>query len=238
MRAILLAAGFGTRLKPLTDTIPKCLVPIQGKPLLQVWLDQLSNAGIGPFLINTHYLSEIVEDFIDKNLYKDNVTLVFEEVLKGTAGTLIHNQSFFNGDDGLLIHADNYCLENFSAFIEAHNNRPKECLITMMVFSTSEPHMCGIIEVDERGVAVGFHEKVQNPPGNLANSAIYILSREFISMLDNEFVNLNDFSTEILPKLIGKIFTYHTHQVFIDIGNPKNYQRACDYAKELYLRTK
>ena len=52
MRAMLLAAGLGTRLQPITDTIPKCLVPINGKPLLQIWLERLTKAGIGPFLIN------------------------------------------------------------------------------------------------------------------------------------------------------------------------------------------
>jgi len=64
MRALLLAAGLGTRLRPLTDTVPKCLVPIKGQPLLGIWLDRLSKAGIGPFLINTHYLAEQVADFI------------------------------------------------------------------------------------------------------------------------------------------------------------------------------
>jgi len=226
MRAILLAAGFGTRLKPLTDTIPKCLVPIQGKPLLQSWLDRLSNAGVGPFLVNTHYLSEKVKVFIEKSPYKNEVTIKHEQTLKGTAGTLIDNQDFFDGKDGLLIHADNYCLENFSEFLAAHNARPAECLITMMVFSTDEPTLCGIVEVDDRGVVMGFHEKIQNPPGNLANGAVYALSSKFIMMLDKEFANASDFSTEVLPKLVGKIFIYHTHKTFLDIGTPKNYLKV------------
>ncbi len=56
MRALLLAAGLGTRLRPITDKIPKCLVPIQGKPLLEIWLDKLYEAGVQEFLVNTHYL--------------------------------------------------------------------------------------------------------------------------------------------------------------------------------------
>ena len=226
MRAILLAAGFGTRLKPLTDTIPKCLVPIQGKPLLQGWLDRLSNAGIGPFLINTHYLSEKVKVFIEKSSYKNDVTIKHEQTLKGTAGTLIGNKDFFDGKDGLLIHADNYCLENFSEFLAEHNQRPAECLITMMVFSTDEPSLCGIVEVDDRGVVIGIHEKIQNPPGNLANGAVYVLSSKFIAMIDKEFSNASDFSTEVLPRLVGKIFTYQTHKTFLDIGTPENYQKV------------
>jgi mannose-1-phosphate guanylyltransferase len=223
MRAILLAAGFGTRLKPLTDAIPKCLVPIKGEPLLKGWLDRLSSAGIGPFLVNTHYLSEKVEAFIEKSPYKNDVTIKYEHTLKGTAGTLIHNQDFFNGKDGLLIHADNYCLENFWDFLSAHNARPAECLITMMVFSTDEPSSCGIVEVDKRGVVMSFHEKVTNPPGNLANGAVYALSSEFIAMLHNEFFNTSDFSTEILPKLVGRIYTFKAKETFLDIGTIKNY---------------
>jgi mannose-1-phosphate guanylyltransferase len=226
MRAILLAAGFGTRLKPLTDAIPKCLAPIKGEPLLKGWLDRLSSAGIGPFLVNTHYLSEKVEAFIEKSAYKNDVTIKYEHTLKGTAGTLIHNQDFFNGKDGLLIHADNYCLENFSDFLSAHNARPAECLITMMVFSTDEPSLCGIVEVDRRGVVIGFHEKIKNPPGNLANGAVYALSSEFVAMLGNKFVDSIDFSTEILPELVNRIYTYKSREIFLDIGTPKNYRKA------------
>jgi len=226
MRAILLAAGFGSRLRPLTDTIPKCLVLIQGKPLLEEWLGRLSDAGIGPFLLNSHHLSEKIQNFIKNSSHRNDIEIVYEETLKGTAGTLIHNKDFFDGEDGLLIHADNYCLENLSRFIDAHNARPAECLITMMVFSTNAPSSCGIVEIDDRGVVIGFYEKIKNPPGNIANGAVYILSKEFIAMLDKEFANASDFSTEILTKLVGKIFTYHTHEIFIDIGTPENYSLA------------
>jgi mannose-1-phosphate guanylyltransferase len=226
MRAILLSAGFGTRLRPLTNTIPKCLVPIQGKPLLHHWLDQLSVVGIEAFLINTHYLSEEVEAFIQKSSYKNSVKIDYEIVLKGTAGTLMHNKDFFNSQDGLLIHADNYCKENLSTFIKAHKKRPPECLITMMVFSSDKPTLCGVVEVDRRGVAMSFHEKVENPPGNLANGAVYLLSKEFLHMLKYEFLDATDFSTEVLPKLVGRIFTYHTQEIFVDIGTPENYQKV------------
>jgi mannose-1-phosphate guanylyltransferase len=123
MRAILLAAGFGTRL-PLTNTMPKCLVPIHGQPLLGIWLERLTQAGIGPFLVNTHYLADQVEQFIAASPYRDQVTLVHESTLLGTAGTLMANLDFFQGEDGLLIHADNYCLADFREFMEAHRQRP------------------------------------------------------------------------------------------------------------------
>ena len=98
MRAILLAAGIGSRLRPLTNNIPKCLMPIKGQPLLGVWLGHLSQANIGPFLINTHYLADQVESFIEASNYKNQVTLVNEPNLEGTAGTLIKNINFFEKD--------------------------------------------------------------------------------------------------------------------------------------------
>ena len=160
MRAILLAAGIGSRLRPLTNNTPKCLMPIKGQPLLGVWLGHLSQANIGPFLINTHYLADQVESFIEASNYKNQVTLVNEPDLEGTAGTLIKNINFFQAEDGLLIHADNYCLADFIAFQEAHHNRPPECLMTMMTFRTDDPSSCGIVDLNERGIVTGFYEKL------------------------------------------------------------------------------
>lgn len=229
MKAILLAAGFGTRLKPLTDNIPKCLVQIKGKPLLQIWLERLKEAGIGPFLINTHYLADKVETFIKHSSFREEVIIVNEEVLKGTAGTLISNIDFFQNEDGLLIHADNYCLADFNEFIEAHKARPDGCLITVMGFRTSYPSNCGIFELDEKGIVINFHEKVASPPGNLANGAIYILSKEILSILKSELNEITDFSTEVMPLFNGKIYCYETRETFIDIGTPETYLEANQY---------
>jgi mannose-1-phosphate guanylyltransferase len=226
MRAILLAAGLGTRLRPLTDTMPKCLVPIKGQPLLGIWLERLTQMGIGPFLVNTHYLAEEVEAFIEASPYRDQVTLVNEPKLQGTAGTLIANIDFFQGEDGLLIHADNYCLADFTSFQQAHRNRPPDCLMTMMTFRADNPSSCGIVELDERGVVIGFHEKVAKPPGNLANGAVYILSAELLAMIAKEMHSVTDFSTEVLNRFVGKIYYYETSEVFLDVGTQGNFELA------------
>ena len=226
MRALLLAAGLGTRLRPLTDTVPKCLVPINGQPLLALWLDRLAQAGIGPFLINTHYLEGQVKAFIDTSPYRDQVKLVNELELRGTAGTLIENLDFFQGQDGMLIHADNYCLADFTAFQRAHHNRPQDCLMTMMTFRTDDPSSCGIVELDERGVVIGFHEKVATPPGNLANGAVYILSKELLDILGTDLHLVSDFSTEVLNRFVRRIYSYETSAMFLDIGTPERYEQA------------
>ncbi len=221
MRAILLAAGLGTRLRPLTDQMPKCLVPVKGKPLLQIWLERLSVVGVSEFLINTHYLADQVHDFLERTSYR--VTCSHESELLGTAGTLNKNRDFLAGEDAFLVHADNYCLADFSAFMKAHQSRPSECCMTMMTFRTQQPQQCGIVEVNSCGVVESFHEKVKNPPGNLANGAVYILAPEALGDIPQ---TAKDLSTEVLPKLIGRIQTYETKEPFIDIGTPENYQFA------------
>ena len=226
MKAILLAAGFGTRLRPLTNTIPKCLVPIKGKPLLEIWIEKLSNVGIDSFLINTHYLSNQVFNFINKSAFKNKCILVNEEKLLGTAGTLLSNFNFIGNDECLLIHSDNYCLEDFTQFLIAHKERPRNCLMTMMTFQTDTPKSCGIVEVNDQNILVGFHEKVDNPPGNLANCAIYILSPEIVKDILIKHSQAVDFSRDIIPNYLGQIYTYQTFYKFFDIGTPENYSIA------------
>jgi mannose-1-phosphate guanylyltransferase len=226
MKALLLAGGLGTRLRPLTNIVPKCLVPIKGRPLLELWLERLSEAGTSQFLINTHHLADQVKKFIDKSPYRERVKLVHEHELCGTAGTLIENIDFFEECDGLLVHADNYCLADLGAFFKAHHNRPSDCLMTMMTFRTDSPSECGIVELDRRGVVVEYHEKTICPPGNLANGAVYILSPELMEQIANSLNDAKDFSTEVLPLLVGRIFTYETTDVFLDIGTLKNYDAA------------
>ena len=226
MRAILLAAGKGKRLRPYTLHTPKCLMKINDIPLLYIWLTRLSDVGINNFLINTHYLSDKVNDFILKSKFAKNVFLKHEVKLLGTAATLINNKKFFNNSDCLIVHADNYCLADFDEFILAHNNRPPECIMTMMLFKTPDPTNCGIVELDQRGVVTSFHEKVKSPPSNIANAAIYILSSDFFEKIPFRLHLSKDFSKDILPNLLGKIYTYETNKTMIDIGNKKNYNLA------------
>lgn len=226
MKALLLAAGFGTRLRPLTDTVPKCLVPIKGQPLLYIWLHQLDDAGCGPFLINTHYKSEQVDTYLATSAYRTRATLAYEPVLLGTAATLIAHLDFFDGEDGLLIHADNYCLADFGAFIQAHRERPAHCLMSMMTFRTDNPSSCGIVTLDENNIVVGFEEKQENPSGNLANGAIYILSAELLKNLKQGNSGITDFSTQVLPTLLKRIYAHETSAQLIDIGTPTAYAKA------------
>lgn len=222
MKAILLAAGFGTRLRPITNTTPKCLVKINGKPLLKIWLDMLFEYEIEKVLINTHHLSEVVENFIDQSGYKERVELRFEKVLLGTAGTLFACQKFIGNDPIIVIHADNLSKFNINQFVNAHQNRPKNCNMTMMLFRTEVPENCGVVELNECGVVIRFHEKSLNPPSNIANAAVYILEPELLLESRSMDPYATDFSTQIIPRNLGKIFTYLNETYHRDIGTKES----------------
>lgn len=218
MRAILLAAGLGTRLKPITDSIPKCLVPINGKPLLKIWLDNLFGAEVERVLINTHYLSNLVEDYLEKSVFKEKVDLFYEKSLLGTAGTLFACKEFVGNESVIVAHADNLSNFNVLDFIRAHKSRPSYCNMTMMLFNTDDPKSCGIVELDEKDVVVGFHEKSLSPPSSLANAAIYIIEPELILEFNGRGQSISDISTQIIPNNLGKIFTYFNDRYHRDIG--------------------
>jgi len=202
-KALLLAAGLGTRLSPLTDIWPKCLMPIKNRPLLEYWLGILYKTEIDNVLVNTHHYSEYVQDFLQQSQFKDWVCSVYEEKLLGTAGTLRENADFFQDSTVMLAHADNWTCCDFSNFLSFHHNqRPKGTVITMMTFNSPDPSSCGIVELNKNGVVVGFYEKVQNPPGELANAAVYLIEQEVMEWIKNN-PKISDFSTEVIPHLTG-----------------------------------
>ncbi len=219
MRALLLAAGFGTRLRPITDHVPKCLVTIHGKPLLSYWLDTLFLNGFQKVLLNTHYLPQQVDEFVSNSVWFDLIQIVFEPQLLGTAGTILKNRSFACENSLLVAHADNLTRFNVSDFIAAHINRSKDSVMTMMTFDTDVPKSCGIVKLDERGVVQEFHEKVANPPGTRANAAVYIIEPVVIDFIASLKKEICDFSTEVLPNFLGKIQTFHNTDYHRDIGN-------------------
>lgn len=219
VKALLLAAGFGSRLQPLTNIWPKCLMPIGGIPLLEYWLEELDQLNIHDVLVNTHFHSEKVQSFLNREIYKDWIVHKYEQRLLGTAGTLFANVEYFVGSTVLFIHGDNWCQCNFQEFLYYHFfQRPKNTLMTMMTFLTDSPKTCGIVELDADGVVQGFHEKVVNPPGNLANASVYLLDPEILDLI-KERPQAEDFDIDIIPELLGKIATWENIGIHRDIGS-------------------
>ena len=218
LKALLLAAGFGTRLRPLTNSIPKCLVPIGGTPILGRWIDELEQVAVIRSF-NTHYLANQVHNYVNhiQPRYHSKINISFEDELLGTGGTLLANRSFFADSTCLLIHADNATSADLQLLLNAHHARPKHCLLKMLTFNTNNPKSCGIVEVDNEGVVIKFHEKSMNPPGNQANGAVYVFDSSFLEQLSAMSTSFTDFSTHVIPKFLGQIYTWHTDSPYIDI---------------------
>jgi len=233
--ALLLAAGIGSRLAPLTDNIPKCLVPILGRPLLDFWLEKCVKANMSPIIINTSYLPKTVEIFINNSQYKDMIIISHEEKLLGTGGTILASEKYLNGNTFFVAHADNLSFFDMNDFYVAHANRPSHAILSAMIFRTPRPKSCGIVELDDRGIVTAFHEKVDNPPSDLANGAVYFMQPVVFSILKEcqatyPYTNL-DISQHLLPNCLGHINTYLNNDYHRDIGTPESYAKAQDDMK-------
>ena len=220
MKALILAAGFGTRLGKLTEKKPKALIQVGGTEILDHNIRKLLNAGISEILINTHYLSDQVEDFLKNQPYRGLVKTVFEPSLLGTAGSVKANWDFFEGSDFLVMHGDNYFEAELKPLLEAHLNRTKGTILTMATFNTTSPELCGTVLTDNDGIVIDFFEKTSETRLFRANAAIYVVSAEskmiFLRLSPTE----NDISLNVIPKLLGKIQVHFLPGNFIDIGSP------------------
>jgi mannose-1-phosphate guanylyltransferase len=218
MKAILLAAGLGTRLRPVTNDLPKCLVPIKKKPLLSYWLELLDHRVITDILINTHYLAQQVEVFVQQAAKHSRITLVHEDYLLGTAGTVLANKRFIDDEPFLLAHADNLTRFDVQAFIAAHHKRKPSVEMTMMTFDTDVPQSCGIVDTDENNIVQHFYEKTHEYHGTRANAAVYIMEPSVIDFLQSFNKEIIDMSTEVLPQYLGRMQTFHNDDYHRDIG--------------------
>lgn len=223
MKAFLLAAGKGTRLRPLTYKVPKCLVPIKGIPLLGIWFDLCRVHGISEVLVNLHHLHRQVNEFIENNTTGLNITTFYEERLLGSAGTVLANRNFISKDKSFfIIYSDNLTNMNLSNMLEFHSRH--KVVLTMGLFKTSFPQECGIAEIDSNNVIRSFVEKPINSTSHLANAGIYIADEKLFDYIpDKELV---DFGRDVLPRLVGRMCGYVINEYFIDIGTYRNYKLA------------
>lgn len=226
MKAFLLAAGLGTRLRPITDKIPKCLVPVNGKPLLEWWFELFARYGIHEVLVNTHYMADQVEDFVREYMAGNadmKITVYYEKELMGSGGTVNANRDFIaEGEDFLICYADNLTDVNLEELIREH--KKNRAVLTMALFHTNVPEQCGIAAVDENGLITEFTEKPKNPKSDLANAGIYAASRKLYRYFGSD--GFCDFGRDILPALVGKMYGYEIQGYLRDIGTMRNLQLA------------
>ena len=222
MKAIILAAGLGTRLRPLTSTTPKCLVPIGGVPLLELWLRECERAGVEGVLINTHYLAERVAEFVDAR-HGIPITLAYEPTLLGSAGTISANWDFVDSSESfLVVYGDNlttFPLSELTAFHGRHDR-----IASVALFRSPNPSACGVVAMDDSGLVTGFWEKPKNPPGNLCNAGLYVFRREVREYLPKDVPA--DVGGLLMPRLVGRSMGLPIRGYFIDIGTLENYYSA------------
>ena len=135
---------------------------------------------------------------------------------------MLVNRNYFSDQPFMVAHADNLTRFEVNKFIDAQRHRAIGTEITMMTFKTDAPHSCGIVELDSRGVVQQFHEKVNNPPGDLANAAVYIFEPSVIDCLASLGSEVVDISTEVLPAYLGRIQTFLNDDYHRDIGTPES----------------
>ena len=143
---------------------------------------------------------------------------MYEPTLLGTGGTILENESYFRGEGFLVAHADNLTDFDVQALVRSYETRPADIVILMMTFHTDNPTSCGIVVENADGVVVQFHEKAVNPPGNLANGAVYIFAPDVLDFLATLRRPTIDLSTEVIPHFIGRIKTFRNDRYLRDIG--------------------
>jgi mannose-1-phosphate guanylyltransferase len=225
VKAFLLAAGLGSRLRPITDTLPKCLVEVGGRSLLDIWLDALAKAGVDEVLVNTHHLPGLVEMHVADRVGPPVVRLRHEPELLGSAGTLVSNRSFVGDDDFFLaVNADNLTDFDLEVLIDGH--RTSDAIATLSVFRAPRPSECGIVEVSD-GRVIGFVEKPSRPVSDLANAGLYAFDRSVLDEIPEPLPR--DIGFDLLPRLIGRAAAVALGQCyFLDIGTPAALERARD----------
>ena len=224
-RAILLAGGLGTRLRPLTDTLPKCLVPIAGRPILDYWVDRLVDAGIAEARVNNHAHADQVRAYVEGVSASGRLKLEesYEPVLLGSAGTIAANADLADGvDQVVIVYADNFSDVDLKALLAHHRSHPDP--FTMLLFRAPNPKACGIAELDAEGRIVGFVEKPEHPRSDLANGGVYVVDADAYREIAG--MKAFDLGFDVLPKFVGRMRGWTWDGYHLDVGTHEALEKA------------
>jgi mannose-1-phosphate guanylyltransferase len=223
MKAFLLAGGLGTRLKHLTDTTPKCLLPVQGTPMLKIWFALCFRFGINEILINVHAHGQTVRKFIEENKDGLRVRLFEEETLLGSAGTVLANRDWVAKENAFwVLYADVLTTTNLNQMLAFHQSHAQ--VATIGVYEVENPSRCGIVQVDDRGVVCDFVEKPQTPAGNLAFAGLMLATPALFDVIPE--TSPVDLGFHVLPLLAGRMAAYRIPDFLMDIGTLETYRTA------------
>lgn len=202
MKAMLLAAGRGERLRPLTEATPKCMLMFEGKPLLEHWLDKLRCAGIREVVINLHHLGDVIMDFFGSGeRWEMRIEYSREAELLGTAGALARVRSRFENDEFLVIYADNQSNCSINAIVDFHRTRGS--VATMSVCAIDDPRSCGIVGFNASGRIERFLEKPKAEQifSHYINAGIYVFTPGIFDFISEGVAS--DFSRDVFPRMLA-----------------------------------
>ena len=229
MRAIILAAGEGTRLRGIAKDTPKVLMPINGVPLLEHTLLWLRASGVAEVAINLHYQGEKIEAFVgDGSAFGIKVTFSKEERLLGTAGAVKRIEEFLS-DPFLVVYGD-VLTDLDIRKLEAYHRRNKAS-VTLMLCRNHGRWDVGVVRVDKRGRVQAFSEKpsVLDKETSLMSGAIFIMSKQIVGLIPA--LEFYDFGMDLFPTLIAQGYAIFGHplregEYLLDIGTPYRYEQA------------
>lgn len=218
MKAMILAAGFGTRLKPLTDKTPKALIPYKGKPLIVHQIDALKKLSINEIIINAHYLKEQVIEFFNNNRFGVKINISVEEEILGTGGGIINAEKYLKNESHfLVVNADVISDINFNQFSRKHS------MSILAVLAVQKRKTSRYLEFDDRMNFIGRATEKSDKENLYAFNAMHMLSNKIFELgYKAEFKDIIDIYIEAVQN--GKeIKGYDVGDAeFKDIGKPEN----------------
>jgi NDP-sugar pyrophosphorylase family protein len=226
---VLMAGGFGTRLKPLTDRVPKPLLNVGGKPLLEIIINQFIRYGFNRFFISTHYKGEQVREYFgDGKKWDISISYIHEAKPLGTAGALRLLPTDIGDEPIFLMNGDILSNTNFRDMLQFHKSSDSDCTIAVREYETRIPY--GVVKTE--GIkAMTIVEKPSYT--NFVNAGIYVLNRAVLDIgRSPKYLEMPKFLTE---KIItgSKVNVFPIHEYWLDIGQTGDYVRAQHEAERL-----
>ncbi|MBX3051521.1 MAG: nucleotidyltransferase family protein [Caldilineaceae bacterium] len=228
VKAIVMAGGFGNRLRPLTLSSPKPMLPLIGKPVLAHILDLLKRHQFSDVIITTHYLPEQIQDYFGDGRHMD-MTLHYcvEESPLGTAGSVKNVQSYLDDEPFLVISGDIVTDIDLSRVVQFH--RESSALATLTLTQVADPTQYGVVLTDQAGRIQQYLEKPsrQQAVSDFVNTGIYVLEPELLD--DMKPNTVYDFSYDIFPRMLEQndaLFAYQAEGYWRDMGTMQSYQQS------------
>lgn len=228
MKAMILAAGVGSRLDPLTRNLPKPLVPIVNKPVMEHIVERLASNGFTELMVNLHYLGDQIRGYFgDGSKWGIKIHYSVEEKLWGDAGSVKRCEDFFDEDTLVVVGGDDLADLDFKRLIRFHQE--KKALATIALSLVDDPSEYGIALLNDRGKIVRFLEKPKGEVmfSNSANTGVYVFDRQVLELIPKGV--RYGFGTNLLPLLIeqkSRFFGYLTSRYWKDVGSLKQYHEA------------